>query len=102
MGSKFVRGACAALVAMVATAILSGAAQGATTPSDLGPVGWTSGSGDPNFGVLNQGTRTVGFDRGWRFKLVNTNNTTDPSGTYGNSTARRPPPPGSTTPAGSA
>ncbi len=86
MGSKFVRGACAALVAMVAAAILSGAAQGATAPSDLGPVGWTSGSGDPNLGVVNQGTRTVGFDRGWRFKLVNTNNATDPSGTYGNST----------------
>ena len=85
MGSKFVRGACAVLVAAVAAAILSGAAQGATTPSDLGPVGWTSGSGDPNLGVLNQGTRTVSFDRGWKFKLVNTSNTTDPSGTYGNS-----------------
>ncbi len=68
-----------------ASAILSGAAQGATAPSDHGPVGWASGSGDPNLGVLNQGTRTVSFDRGWRFKLVNTSNATDPSGTYGNS-----------------
>jgi hypothetical protein len=40
---------------------------------------------DPNLGVLNQGTRTLNFDDGWRFKLVNTSDTTDPSGTYGNS-----------------
>lgn len=41
---------------------------------------------DPNLGVLNQGSRTLNFDDGWRFKLVNTNDTSDPSGTYGNST----------------
>ena len=70
-----------------AFAVLSTAsAQAATTsPSDLGPVGWSSGSGDPNLGVLNDGTRTLNFDGGWRFKLVNTANATDPSGTYGTS-----------------
>jgi beta-galactosidase len=40
---------------------------------------------DPNLGVLNQGARTLNFDDGWRSKLVNTNDTSDPSGTYGNS-----------------
>ena len=35
--------------------------------------------------ALDQGTRTIGFDDGWKFKLVNTANTTDPTGLYGNS-----------------
>ena len=33
---------------------------------------------DPNLGVLNQGSRTLNFDNGWRFKLVNTSDTSDP------------------------
>jgi hypothetical protein len=48
-------------------------------------VGWSSGTGDPNLGVLDQGARTLNFDGGWRFKLVNTANTSDPTGLYGNS-----------------
>ncbi|MGB0097353.1 MAG: hypothetical protein WBP81_33040 [Solirubrobacteraceae bacterium] len=61
---------------VVLGALFSPAALGATTsPSDLGPTGWISGSGDPNLGVLNQGARTINFDGGWRFKLVNTNDT---------------------------
>ena len=48
-------------------------------------MGWSSGSGDPNLGVLNDGTRTLNFDGGWRFKLVNTADTSDPTGLYGNS-----------------
>ncbi len=41
--------------------------------------------GDPNQGVLNQGTRTTNFDGSWKFKLVSTTGTTDSSGVYGNS-----------------
>jgi beta-galactosidase len=36
-------------------------------------------------GVLNQGSRTLDFDHGWKFKLVNTANISDPTGLYGNS-----------------
>jgi beta-galactosidase len=39
----------------------------------------------PADGVLNQGDRTLDFDHGWKFQLVNTADTTDPSGVYGNS-----------------
>jgi beta-galactosidase len=46
-------------------------------------------AGDPNLGVLNQGARTIGFDNGWRFRLVNTNDTSDPSGSFGNSSDPR-------------
>jgi beta-galactosidase len=42
--------------------------------------------GNPADGVLNQGSRTLDFDSGWKFKLVNTADTTDPSGVEGNST----------------
>jgi beta-galactosidase len=35
--------------------------------------------------VLNQGDRTIDFDHGWKFQLVNTKDTTDPTGQYGNS-----------------
>ena len=71
---------------LVLGALFSPAALGATTsPSDLGPTGWISGSGDPNLGVLNQGARTINFDGGWRFNFVNTNDTSDPSGSFGNS-----------------
>ena len=78
----------AALVATAAFALVGSTAAQAATPSgsDLGPVGWSSGSGDPNLGVLNDGTRTLNFDGGWRFKLVNTADTSDPTGLYGNST----------------
>jgi beta-galactosidase len=41
--------------------------------------------GNPANGVLNMGDRTVDFDRGWKFRLVNTADTTDPSGAFGNS-----------------
>jgi beta-galactosidase len=64
----------------------------ATTGSGAEPSAWAGGEPsmgagpqDPNLGVLNQGTRTLNFDNGWRFQLVNTNDTTDPTGTYGNS-----------------
>jgi beta-galactosidase len=69
-------------VLLVLVAIVVPAAARAAT-SDVGPDGL--GSGDPNVGVLNQGPRTTNFDNGWRFKLVNTKDTTDPSGSYGNS-----------------
>jgi beta-galactosidase len=39
----------------------------------------------PADGVLNQGDRTLDFDHGWKFQLVNPADTTDPSGVYGNS-----------------
>jgi beta-galactosidase len=85
MGSRSVRGVLALMV-VVAGAMTAGPVEAATTPpSDIGPVGWSSGSSDPNLGVLNQGTRTLNFDGGWRFKLVNTNGVSDPSGLYGNS-----------------
>ncbi len=86
MAHRLKRLAAAALLAGTVTVLSMTGAQAATTsPSDLGPVGWSSGSGDPNLGVLNQGTRTLNFDGGWRFKLVNTADTTDPTGQYGNS-----------------
>ena len=63
-----------ALVAAAALFILAPPAAAAAF-SDVGPVGWSSGTSDPNLGVLNQGARTLNFDGGWRFKLVNTANT---------------------------
>ncbi|MGZ4245498.1 MAG: sugar-binding domain-containing protein [Solirubrobacteraceae bacterium] len=89
-------GRAAAAVLVGALAVLSTtAARAATVPcSDLGPVGWSSGSGDPNLGVLNDGSRTLNFDGGWRFKLVNTANATDPTGTYGTSADPRAGAPG--------
>ncbi len=83
MGSRLIRSALATFAVTVGAAALSQGA--AASPSDLGPAGWSSGSGDPNLGVLNQGRRTLNFDGGWRFALVNTNDTSDPSGVYGNS-----------------
>ena len=76
--------AALALVTAAALFILAPSAAAATF-SDVGPVGWSTGTGDPNLGVLNQGARTSNFDGGWRFKLVNTANTSDPAGLYGNS-----------------
>ena len=71
-------------------------------PATSGPPRWASGAGDPNLGVANQGSRTLNFDGGWRFKLVNTANATDPSGMYGTPTTPRPPRRASPTPPGSA
>jgi beta-galactosidase len=85
MGSRLIASALAALVVTVGGVVLTEGAATAAAPSDLGPAGWSSGSRDPNLGVLNQGTRTLNFDGGWRFALVNTNDTSDPSGVYGNS-----------------
>jgi hypothetical protein len=82
------------LMARVATVVLScafavlpitGAQASTISPSDLGPVGWSAGAGDPNLGVLNDETHTLNFDGGWRFALVNTKDAGDPSGTYGTS-----------------
>jgi beta-galactosidase len=74
-----------AMVLACVTAMMGSAAAATAAPSDVGPVGWSSGAGDPNLGVLNQGSRTVAFDNGWRFKLVNPAGVSDPSGAYGTS-----------------
>jgi beta-galactosidase len=93
MGFRLTARATAAVLTG-AFALLGTAAAQAAMPSDLGPVGWSSGSGDPNLGVLNDGTRTLNFDGGWRFKLVNTADTSDASGVYGNSSDPRADAPG--------
>lgn len=86
MSGRLMGRAAAAVLAGAFAVLSTTAAQAATVPSsDLGPVGWSSGSGDPNLGVLNDGSRTLNFDGGWRFKLVNTASATDPTGTYGTS-----------------
>jgi beta-galactosidase len=87
MGSRSVRRTATVALAMVlcVTAMAGSAAAATSAPSDVGPVGWSSGSGDPNLGVLNQGSRTADFDSGWRFKLVNPAAVSDPSGAYGTS-----------------
>ena len=86
MGSRLMARVAAVALTGAFALLGSGAAHAAVpSGSDLGPVGWSSGSGDPNLGVLNDGTRTTNFDGGWRFKLVNTANATDPTGTYGTS-----------------
>ncbi len=86
MGLRKIAGAlCALTMAILGAAATSAGAQVATpTPSDVGPASLPSGAGDPNLGVANQSGRTFDFDNGWRFKLVNTSDTSDPSGTYGN------------------
>ncbi|HEX3691246.1 MAG TPA: glycoside hydrolase family 2 TIM barrel-domain containing protein, partial [Solirubrobacteraceae bacterium] len=86
MGFKLMARAAAMALTGVCMLVASAAAQAAApSGSDLGPVGWSSGTGDPNLGVLNDGTRTLNFDGGWRFELVNTADTSDPTGAYGNS-----------------
>lgn len=86
----FVRRFGITLAALAAAVALAAPPAGATSTSLVGPVGQApSGTGDPNLGVLNQGARTLNFDRGWRFKLVNTANTSDPTGRYGNSSDPR-------------
>ena len=83
--SKIIRATCAAAVAILGLTASAAAATAQTTPTDVGPASLSQGAGDPNLGVANQGGRTVNFDNGWRFKLVNTQDTTDPTGVYGNS-----------------
>jgi beta-galactosidase len=88
MGSRSVRRAVTLALPMVlvcVTAVAGSAAAATSAPSDVGPVGWSSGSGDPSLGVLNQGSRTADFDSGWRFKLVNPAGVSDPSAAYGTS-----------------
>jgi beta-galactosidase len=76
--------ACVATAVVFAASAATAAAQ-TTTPSDVGPASLSEGTGDPNLGVANQSGRTLNFDDGWRFELVNTANATDPSGVYGDS-----------------
>ena len=85
MGLRITRAtACVATIVVLAASAATAAAQ-TTTPSDVGPASLSEGTGDPNLGVANQSGRTLNFDDGWRFKLVNTANATDPSGVYGDS-----------------
>ena len=73
------------LIAVVIGAAAPAAAAQTGSPSDVGPASLGSGAPDPNLGVANEAGRTLNFDGGWRFKLVNTSNATDPSGVYGDS-----------------
>jgi beta-galactosidase len=73
------------LTAMVAATAIVGVRPAVADPTTLtGPRGSASVS-NPADGVLNQGNRTLDFDKGWKFQLVNTADTTDPAGVYGNS-----------------
>ncbi len=81
---------CAVVLTVVGLSVASISAQArpASRPEPTGPGGGSASaaaSGHPADGVLNQGSRTLAFDRGWKFKLVNTADTTDPSGQYGTS-----------------
>jgi beta-galactosidase len=85
MGLRMIRAfACVATTVVLGASAATAVAQ--TTPTDVGPASLSEGSGDPNLGIANQGGRTLNFDDGWRFQLVNTANATDPSGVYGDST----------------
>ena len=76
---------CARVCMMAAVIVLATATSAGAQTSDLGPASLPTKAGDPNLGIANQGTRTLNFDNGWRFKLVSTDGTTDPSNSYGNS-----------------
>ena len=89
MGLVSMRCVVSALAAAVAVMAVGAPGAGAASAGDVGPVGWGTGTGDPNLGVLNEGARTINFDDGWRFKLVNTESTSDPTGVYGNSSDPR-------------
>ena len=78
--SKFVR----ARAALTATVLVAGLTAVQHTTATAAPDTATVQS-NPADGVLNQGSRTLDFDHGWKFQLVNTADTTDPSGVYGNS-----------------
>ena len=59
-----------------------------SAPAVASPINHRSNAtvhANPADGVLNQGGRTTDFDHGWKFKLVNSTDTTDPTGLYGNS-----------------
>ena len=73
------------LIAVVIGAAAPAAAAQTGSQSDVGPASLGSGAPDPNLGVADEAGRTLNFDGGWRFKLVNTSNATDPSGVYGDS-----------------
>lgn len=85
MGLRMIRAfACVATTVVLGASAATATAQ--TPPTDVGPASLSEGAGDPNLGIANQGGRTINFDDGWRFQLVNTANATDPSGVYGDST----------------
>ena len=76
--------------ALLAVSVLAAGALTAVVPAasaDPTPTGDHAGAvvSNPPDGVLNQGDRNLDFDHGWKFQLVNTADTTDPSGVYGNS-----------------
>ncbi len=76
---------CALLAFVVWVVALSSASIASASIASASIAGARGLPPDPNLGVLNQGSRTLNFDDGWRFKLVNTNDATDPSGIYGTS-----------------
>jgi beta-galactosidase len=86
---RTVRRACAALGALaLALAIMPAALPSAHAVTAAATAGAHAHAavakpGHPADGVLNQGSRTLDFDSGWKFKLVNTADTTDPSGIDG-------------------
>ena len=86
MGLRIMRALTSVVTAAVFAASAGAAgAQTSSTPSDIGPASLSEATADPNLGLANQPGRTINFDDGWRFKLVNTADTSDPSGVYGNS-----------------
>ncbi len=78
--SKFSRARAALAVTVLVAGLTAVQHTTATAAPDTATV-----QSNPADGVLNQGSRTLDFDHGWKFKLVNTADTTDPSGVYGNS-----------------
>jgi len=88
MGLRVMRAlTCVATVVVFAASAGTAGAQPSSSlsSSDVGPASLGEGTGDPNLGLANQPGRTINFDDGWRFKLVNTADTSDPTGIYGNS-----------------
>ena len=83
MGLRWFR--CAGLlIAVVIGAAAPTAAAQTGSASDVGPASLGPAPG-PEPRRRHRGRRTLNFDNGWRFKLVNTANATDPSGVYGDS-----------------
>ncbi len=78
---------CAAFAATVLAVSLAQLSR-RLTPATALPAARTAASQQqvhPADGVLNEGSRTFAFDRGWKFRLVNSADTIDPSGVDGNS-----------------
>lgn len=75
------------ILVLMAAALLSSVLGAAVHTAPATAAVRTAGQvvANPADGVLNQAGRTLDFDHGWKFKLVNTADTTDPSGQYGNS-----------------